>query len=175
MTIEKKYIQHVEKCFEDAIAGKSKISQDIIDMEGMTGTKTRHLYNNLLSMDSVRYLEIGTWKGSSSCAALFGNKVTATLIDNFSSFGSPREEFFKNIEKYKGENDVTVLEEDCFNVDVDKIGQFNIYLADGDHSEESHFRFINKYIPCLDDVFILIIDDWNWDNVRSGTKRGIET
>lgn len=57
MTLEEKYIQHVEECFKKAENLESKISQEIKDMEGMTGEMTRHLYNNLLTMDDVRYLE----------------------------------------------------------------------------------------------------------------------
>ena len=49
----------------------SKINEEIIKLEGMTGTKTRHFYNNLLSsIENPVYLEIGTWKGSSLCAAM---------------------------------------------------------------------------------------------------------
>ena len=29
-------------------------------MDGMTGKKTRHFYNNLLNTEDARYLEIGT-------------------------------------------------------------------------------------------------------------------
>lgn len=32
-------------------------------MDGMSGIKTRHFYNNLLNYYDARYLEIGTWKG----------------------------------------------------------------------------------------------------------------
>ena len=38
---------HVEYAFEQAEQGVSNITPDIIAMEGMTGKKTRHFYNNL--------------------------------------------------------------------------------------------------------------------------------
>ena len=28
-------------------------------------------------------------------------------------------------------------------------------------------------MPCLDDTFIFIVDDWNWSNARSGTMKAI--
>lgn len=35
-------------------------------------------------MNDVRYLEIGTWKGSSICSEMSNNKITCTVIDNWS-------------------------------------------------------------------------------------------
>ena len=40
---------HIETAFNNAENGISKITKDIINMEGMTGIKTRHFYNNLLN------------------------------------------------------------------------------------------------------------------------------
>jgi hypothetical protein len=95
---------HVERAFENAEKGESKITQEIINMEGMSGIKTRHFYNNLLNRDDARYLEIGTWKGSSICSAMCGNKAKAVCIDNWSQFGGPKTEFIQNFKKYKGDN-----------------------------------------------------------------------
>jgi len=91
-----------------------KITNEIINIDGMSGTKTRHFYNNLLNTEDVRYLEIGTWKGSSVCSAMCGNKATVVCIDNWSEFGGPKAEFLINFEKFKGENNATFIENDCF-------------------------------------------------------------
>ena len=40
------YKTHIETSFENAENYTSKITIDIINMEGMSGTKTRHFYNN---------------------------------------------------------------------------------------------------------------------------------
>ena len=45
----------------------------------------------------------------------------------------------------------------------------NIYLFDGPHHYEDHFDGIILAQPALTEKFILIIDDWNWDQVRNGT------
>ena len=34
---------------------------------------------------------------------------------------------------------------------------------------------IRHYYDCLDDVFIFIVDDWNWKDVRDGTNNSIQT
>ena len=104
------YKNLIETSFENAENGLSKINSDIIKMEGMTGTKTRHFYNNLLNFSDARYLEIGSWKGSSVCSAMYGNTSKVVCIDNWSEFGGPKKEFLVNFEKYKGSNDATFIE-----------------------------------------------------------------
>jgi hypothetical protein len=167
-------IQHVKECFKKADARQSKIDSYILGMDGMTGKKTRHFYNNLCSMPNARYLEIGVWKGSSLCAAMCGNTMKCLAIENWSEFGGPKDEFLNNYNKYKGANDAQFLEGDCFALDVGSIGSFNIYMYDGNHEEISHFKALNHYNSALDDQFIYIIDDWNWDYVRKGTLAAIE-
>ena len=88
---------HVEIAFENAEKGISKITEEIIEMEGMSGIKTRHFYNNLLNRADARYLEIGTWKGSSVCSAMCGNQAKVVCIDNWSQFGGPKGEFISKI------------------------------------------------------------------------------
>jgi hypothetical protein len=143
-------------------------------MEGMTGTKTRHFYNNLLNKEDARYLEIGTWKGSSVCSAMCDNNAMVVCIDNWSEFGGPMNEFLVNFNKYKGTNNARFIEQDCFKVDTDLLPKINIYLYDGEHSHNSHFKALVHYYKCLDDVFIFIVDDWNWKQVRDGTMHSLE-
>jgi hypothetical protein len=166
--------RHIDTAFEKAEKLESKLPPDILAMQGMTGKKTRHFYNNLLDKDDVRYLEIGTWMGSSVCSAMYGNKATVLCIDNWSEFGGPKDEFLKNINTYKGENNVTFVEGDCFQVDVSRLPKFNIYMYDGNHSEESHFNALVHYYDCLDDVFVFVVDDWDWDVVRRATRASIK-
>jgi hypothetical protein len=169
-----KYKTHIDNCFDLAENNNSKINDEIINMEGMTGTKTRHFYNNLLNIDDSRYLEIGTWKGSSVCSAMYGNISKVLCIDNWSEFGGPKNEFIHNFTKFKGLNQATFIESDCYKVDVSKLPKFNIYMYDGNHSKESHYKALLHYYSCLDDIFIFIVDDWNWKDVRDGTYESIK-
>jgi len=162
----------IEKSFENAENHISKLPDEILTMEGMSGIKTRHFYNNLC--EDSRYLEIGLWKGSTLCSAMYGNKSTIIGIDNWSEFGGPKDEFLINFEKFKGENNVTILEQDCFTVDKALLPKFNIYMYDGDHLEGSHYKALSYFYECLDDTFIYIVDDWNWDQVRKGTEQVIK-
>jgi len=164
-----KYAEHVKTSLISAKAKSSKITPDILSIHGMSGIYTRHFYNNIMSMDDARYLEIGTWKGSSVCSAMCNNKATVVCIDNWSEFGGPKEEFLENFEKFKGQNNAQFIEADCFTIDVSTLPKFNVYMFDGNHEEESHYRALTHFFPCLDDEFIFIVDDWNWEDVRTGT------
>ena len=142
----------------------------------MSGIKSRHFFNNLCSNYDVRYLEIGSFHGSTFSSALYKNKITAISIDNWSEFGDqkPKEHFLNNLQKYIGNNDVKYIEEDCWKVDIKTLPKFNIYFYDGHHSEEAQFKALDYYKDSLDEQFILIIDDWNWEQVRRGTYYGLE-
>ena len=170
-----KYKTLIDTAIDNAEKSISKISDAIIQMDGMTGTKTRHFYNNLLNTDNVRYLEIGTWKGSSLCSAIYKNKTQCVCIDNWSQFGNVKQDFFNNLNQNKGDNNVLVIEEDCYIVDINKLlpYKFNIYMYDGDHSEVNHNKALRYFYDCLDDIFIFIVDDWNWKHVRDGTLKSI--
>ena len=167
-------IKHIEKCLNLADEYKSKVTPEILNMDGMSGKKTRHFYNNICSMKDARYLEIGTWKGSSICSAMCNNKMTCLAIDNWSEFGGPKNTFLENFNKFKGENNATFIEKNCWDIDVSNLEKFNIYMYDGNHTEKSHFQALNYYLPCLDNEFIYLVDDWNWQQVRDGTNQSIK-
>lgn len=169
-----KYIEHLNKCIDNAENGISKLNDDILSMDGMTGKKTRHFYNNLLSLDDSRYLEIGTWKGSSVCSAMFENNANVLCIDTWEGFGGPFDEFQQNFMKCKGINNAGFIRNSCWNIDVSKIGPFNIYMFDGEHTYDDHYKSLPHYLNCLDDVFIFIVDDWNIDTVRVATNTAIK-
>jgi Methyltransferase domain len=164
---------HLQICFDKAKLSQSKLPYEILNMPGMSGHKTRHFYNNLLTYPDARYLEIGTWKGSSVCSAMYGNKAKVVCIDNWREFGGPKEEFLRNFEAYRMGNDATFIEQDCWKVDPSTLGKFNIYMYDGGHTYDDHYRALKHYIDCMDDTFIFVVDDWNWADVRNATMASI--
>ena len=169
-----KYIQHVEKAAADAVQRISKCSPEIFALEGMSGVVTRHFYNNVVSMENTRYLEIGTWKGSSTCSAMFGNEADVVCVDNWSEFGDVKKDFLENVEKFKGTNKLTIIEKDAFATSAsDFPHKFNIYLYDGHHSIESHEKSLTHLIDSMDDVFIFIVDDWGWGDSKTGTRQAL--
>lgn len=166
-------IEQIEFSLKQSDMYNSKITDEILKMEGMSGKKTRHFYNNLCSMNDARYLEIGTWKGSSICSAMCNNKMTCVAIDNWSEFGGPKMEFLNNFNKYKGNNKATFIEKNCWDIDINILGKFNIYMYDGNHDEVSHYKALNYYLPVLDQEFIYLVDDWNYKHIEEGTMKSI--
>jgi hypothetical protein len=162
---------------ESAIDGRSKLPAAIRAIEGMSGQKYRTLINTLIeTLDRPRYLEIGSWLGSTAAAAIYGNDVQAVCIDNWSEFSGTKEQFLANIEKAKSNSSALHLIERNFReVDYRALGKFNVFLFDGPHSVVAHTDGILVVQPCLANRFILIVDDWNWRDVRSGTMRGLLT
>lgn len=175
-------IIHVVNSYYKAFNNTSKIPTnndeggEILNYKGMTGKKTRHLYNNLMELPNAKYLEIGTWYGSSSISAVYKNNLDALFIDNWSQFNGDKKIFQDAISKYlTNESNCQLLESDCWKVKTEKIKKdFNIYLYDAGHEEEDHYKAVTYYYNNLQDNFIFIVDDWCWSDVRDGTWRGIK-
>jgi hypothetical protein len=162
-------VQHVKRCIENAEKGVSKITPDILNYQGYSGSKTRHFYNNICSLPDAKYLEIGTWYGSSSISALYGNKIDATFIDNWSQFGGNKSVLENAISKYNTGSSVNLIEGDCWKVDTDSLPEYDIYLYDGAHEYRDHYRAMTYYTKKLKKNCIVMVDDWNWPDVRKGT------
>lgn len=175
MTSVEDLIAHIETAVKNAENKISKVLPGVFDIQGYTGHKTLHFYNNLMNKSDLRYLEIGTWGGSSTCAALCNNSFIATCVDNWSEFGGPRDMCIQNIDRYKGNNTVTFIENDCWAIDVSKIGKFNIYMYDACHKRASHCKALTHYINAMDEVFIYVVDDWDWKDVQRGTYDAISS
>ncbi len=76
----------VQTSIELAYQGSSSLTQQILNIDGMSSPKVRHFLNNLCSLPGTSYLEIG-WKGSTWISALYGNKATIQQADDW-NFGS---------------------------------------------------------------------------------------
>lgn len=174
----KKLVAHVKQSIQNAEKGVSKLSPEILGIEGMSTSKVRHLLNNLCSMPNTQYLEIGCWKGSTWVSALYGNGSSinnATAIDNWSEFGGPEQDFLNNTSYFLNGIKYQYYSVDSFNLDVKKAipNPVNVYFYDGNHSELAQEMALTYYDSILADEFILIVDDWNWHTVRQGTHNAI--
>jgi hypothetical protein len=169
-----KYQKKIESALKKAVKEKSKLTKDILAIEGMSSPKIRHFLNNLVAKGD-RYLEIGTWKGSTLISALYQNKPDFhCAIDDWSIFEGGKEAFLKNTKKFlKG--GVNFLEGDCFTINqkAQGLNDINIYFYDGGHKEEEQYKAISQYLKALAQDFILIVDDYNWPEVRKGTQDAI--
>ena len=89
-------ILHVKNCLKNTELLSSKLTNEILEMYGMSGYKTRHLYNNLCNNSDIKLLEIGTFKGSTTCSLIYKNNILGFCVDDFSQFTNG-EDNVKNI------------------------------------------------------------------------------
>ncbi len=176
-TLDKKaemLIRRVDESLSKAHKNQSKLSKEVLKLKGMSGQEIRHFLNNVCAYPNTYYMEIGCWQGSTFISALFGNQSSisdAVAIDNWTEFGGPRQEFISNTEHLISDVPFRFFEQDCFSIDKKKSFKkpVNVYFYDGHHSEQAQELAFTYFDEILDDVFIALVDDWNWDQVRRGT------
>lgn len=179
-----KYIEHIKSSVDSANADQSQLPAGIYNtdlLRGMSTSKCRHFLNNLNSLPKTNYLEIGSWQGSTLCAALYGNPGKIYAIDHFvKDFNmhegeSVKSLLFKHLDRFSLRNQVNFFDEDCFSLDLNKIpDKIDVYFYDGAHSEAAQSQALSYFKSVLSDVFIYVVDDWRdrGDGVVSGAMEG---
>jgi hypothetical protein len=159
----------ITEAFEQSENLQSKIPAEYISrLNGLSSPKIWHLLNNLAAQ-SDNYLEIGTHMGSTLMAALYGNDVNATAVDNFCMKPQNRNHFFQNVKNLK----FNFIEKDCFTIQEKELPPIDLYFYDGEHSYNSQYKAIKHFIGSMTQEFIYVCDDWNNSPVREGTLQAI--
>jgi hypothetical protein len=170
----------VEHAVTSALDKTTKLTDEIFSMEGFSGICNRIILNTIVErMPNASYLESGSWVGSTACSALYKNSGKITCIENFAYdqiLGNTNESIFlENIQKYTNKDiNFNLINKDFRKVDYSSIGKYNIYLYDGAHEYQDHYDGIILALPAMEDEFILIVDDWNWSQVKKGTLAAIK-
>lgn len=175
-------IETIKTCLNLALEGTSGIPKYSLEIPGMSGVVYRKFINNYIrTLEDPRYLEIGTFQGSTLCSAIGGIDIYAIAVDNYSESyphytDTPEQNARTNIEFTKTENShVQLLNQSFESFDPAKYGPFNVYMYDGWHAEEAQYQGIVRAVDALTDVSLVIVDDWNDSNeVQNGTYRGFE-
>jgi len=172
-------VRLVRATLAEALGAPIDRSQGIYTVDGMSGARYRYFINTLIRrLGPVGYLEVGSWMGSTLCAAIHDNAVRAVAIDNWSQFGGPRDAFLGNLARFRTPQvEVEVIENDFRAVPFAKLAErhapFEVYLFDGPHEEQDQHDGLVQALPALTEEFVFICDDWNWWQVRAGTHRAI--
>jgi hypothetical protein len=165
---------NLQEIINYSVGESTRLNDKALSMKGMSSKKVRNLLNKVVSYPNTKYLEVGVWNGSTFYSALYNNEPTyAVAIDNFSEFEGQEKIFLDNISDIKTK--YTFINRDCFSVNKDIFEyKFNVYFYDGGHSEEDQEKALTYYYECMEDTFLYICDDYNWERVQRGTKNGIE-
>jgi hypothetical protein len=160
-------------------AGKSKLTNEIIDsVGGYISPNNRHLLNNLGAI-STHYYEIGSHVGSSLISTVYGNNnlESATGCDNFSLFNeshNAKNDFIDHCGRIIP-NQWTLLEKDCFTVTkADLPNKIDLFFSDGAHDFESQRKAITYTEQFLADEAIIVVDDFSWPEPNGGTMKGLK-
>jgi hypothetical protein len=157
-----------------------------VGIPGLTSIRVQSLLNSLArGVDS--YLEIGSYLGATFCSVLKDNPITATAIDNWQHQIQPEtgvqnlppnslETFVKNVEKYKGDSFVNIINSDLFAVDISSLANtVKLFFYDGPHDQESTKAAVEHYYLSFANEAILVFDDANWTGVVEGARAGINS
>ena len=184
-----RFAEQINESLKKAERHQSKLNDEILSISGLTSDKVKHFINNLVEMPDSRYLEVGLYQGSIFSSALYKNDHAYFVgVDNFETNelkpmrdmdewvsipGSAKTLLYQNISKTKNKN-FKIIDKDIADlIDEDLPFKASIIFYDGDHSLESHEVFLEKVQEFCDDIFIFIVDDWNWLQVAQGTRNCI--
>jgi len=169
-------IEVIDTALDNAVKGQASISDFALNVSGMSGTTYRKFINNYAkSIENPTYLEIGTWKGSTLCSAIDGvENIKAVAVDNFSYGGATLDDVNHNVASTRTQSaDITILNQNFEDFDFTAHGKFKIYLYDGGHTEQDQYNGIVRAIPAFEQVTLVIIDDWDTQEVKDGTYRAL--
>lgn len=170
---EQLLIDHVERSLSFAGIGVSGLSSQVLQIEGMSSPKVRHLLNNLGSLPGTNYLEVGLWKGSTWISTLYGNDDTinsAIGIDSWDEIAPIS--FYENWQQFISNSRGQLYEVNCFNIDKGVFKKpVNLFFYDAEFDINKALTFFDDV---LDDAFILLVDDWNFQQVQETTRQGIQ-
>jgi hypothetical protein len=179
------YVNRILLAIDSASKHESSFNQDRFFIPGLTSNKVRHLLNNLCSYSDSIYLELGCYTGSTFYAALDNNPIRAFAVDNFKdpdikpfrddiflpTIKDPAIEFlskFQNPRWSFANKDVAEL------TDKDICDKPNIIFYDAGHEYWDQHKNLKSILPLLQDKFILVLDDANFDGVVDSANDLIE-
>ena len=155
------------------------------NIPGLTSPKVQKFLNGICK-EANSYLEVGSYLGATSVAALDGNKLKAYFVDQWDQpiqtarddLGdlpeNSKDTFISNVKKYKGNNTINIFDSDLFNVDRSELEDIEVFFYDGPHDFETTSRAVQYYAKTLAKDAILIFDDANFDGVVHGANDGLD-
>lgn len=174
---------HIDESIHWADLEVSKLTQDVMDIHGITSNKIRCFLNNICSIGGT-YLEIGVFRGATFCSAIYGNDCHAIGLDNFASPNlmpmgvsqklasylrhnieiPPKDDFINNVKRFGNVQKVDVYKTDYTTFDYQMLPKLDIVFYDGDTRFHDQYVTLKKIIPQFSKETILIMDDWNWNS-----------
>jgi hypothetical protein len=177
-------VKHIDESIEWGRLEVSKLTQEILDIHGITSNKVRCFLNNICNIDGATYLEVGVFRGATFCSAVYGNNINSRAIDNFMSpnltpkgvsqkIGNyykhnidipPQEEFLSNVKKHSNVKKTSVYKTDYQTFDFSTLPNVDIIFYDGETKFHDQYVALTNMLPVFSNQTIIIMDDWNWNS-----------
>ena len=181
------YVNIVLNAIYNSGISKSNFDDKTFDIDGLSSHRVRHLLNSICSHSEIKYLEIGSHLGSTFCAAIQNNDIEAYAVDNWETTNiqphknnknleiSSYEKLKCNIKRYKGKSKVRIINANCKNlVSQDFKSKINFVFYDGNHDYNVQLESLEVIKNLVEDTFILILDDANFDGVVESADNFIQ-
>lgn len=154
---------------EKAQKGESYLTQEILDLPGMSSPWNRHLLN--LICENKTYMEVGTYKGSTLISATYQNGCKGLAYDDYRNkkFGDHRQEVINKIQRFDIDAEL-IIKDGLKHTN----GSFDVIFYDGDHGREDTFIAVTHLWNHLNRGGYLIIDDYQFEEVTEGVEMGLK-
>ena len=171
---ERELINHVTKSIDLAIQNTSNFDENGLSLKGRASLKICHLLNNLCTLAENVYFQLGVRNGAQCLAALFGNEgsvAQAVALDDWSDLDSEMAEFISGALSFIPTVPLRHYKIDFLSLEQKPLSErpISIYYYSPKQEAFSHEKAFTSFDESFDDVFIVVIDNWNWSSVRSGT------
>ncbi len=182
------FVDRCLKSIDDAEDNTSNFTGH--NIEGFSSDKVRHFLNNLCSYEDTKYLEVGVYKGSTFCAAIQNNDVTAYAADHWldKDIKPIREDiewsdeepsidiFIKNVKNNWTDNsNIAILSGDIREATEENLDKkVNTVFYDADHEFWTQKSCLEHVLQYTEDEFILVVDDANMDDVVKSFEKFVE-
>lgn len=171
--------EHINASITRALKGESGLDPETLAVKGFSTPTIRRTINNLCALPASAYLEAGAWFGGSACAAACNNRhLISYVIENFAqdfSATNVRETLLCNLEIVRPKTGrLEFIEKDCYDFDLALIDTpISVFFFDSEHSFESQAKALPHFLPVMRDRFVYVVDDFSWEDVRSGCRLGL--
>ena len=181
--------RYVDRCLDAIDKGMKKESNFNHNIEGLTSDTVRHFLNNICSYEDTKYLEVGVYNGSTFCAAIQNNDITAYAADHWqdknikpvrediewSGQEGSIETFIENVKaNWTDDSSIAILNGDIRTATEENLDKkVNTIFYDADHDFDVQKSCLNHILEYTENEFILIVDDANFSGVVESANQFI--
>ena len=159
---------YVDDCLAKASAEESRVPESVFTLKGETGKRALHYYNNIGFRRREKILYAGDYNERILLSLLAKNFLEATFICPFNSGNETT--IIAQIKGQVGASRIKVLNQQWHQVDPALLDDYDYFIYSGSTDYDRQYEVINFFYPQLRRAAVMIVDNWNEQAVRKGTR-----